>query len=73
MRYGASRVHVSQQLGFTTIPAVLCLYDEYVPPGYLCYKCVHTPLEVLEAFGSPSQVGHFVVNHEMIDAHRLEP
>lgn len=51
LRYGASRVHTARNLGFTHVPAVLCLYDEKVPTGFLVQKAVQTPQAVLLAFG----------------------
>ena len=73
LRYGASRVHVARQLGFLTAPAVLCLYDDKVPAGYLPGSELSSPADVLDAFGPPREVGHFIVDHEKIDAHRMEP
>lgn len=73
LRYGASRVHVCEGLGLTTIPAILCNYDEKVPRGFLPGNELRSPLDVLEAFGAPREVGHFIVDHEKIDAHRMEP
>jgi hypothetical protein len=73
LRYGASRVHTARQLGFLTAPAILCSYDQGKIAGYLPGKELTCPLDVLEAFGPPREVGHFIVDHEKIDAHRLEP
>lgn len=73
LRYGASRYHVADQLGFLTIPAILCNYDSELPSGFLAVRPLSGPQSVLEAFGPPSEVGHFIVDHEKIDAHRLEP
>jgi len=72
LRYGASRVHACEWLGIDRIPAILCLYDAHVPTGFLCLRELKTPGEVLEAFNA-REVGHFVVDHEKIDAHRMEP
>lgn len=78
VRYGASRVHVAKELGMKTIPAVLCHYHgpqgpAPLPKGFVYTGALHTPLEVLTAFGPPSIVGDFEVSHEKIDAHRMEP
>lgn len=73
VRYGASRVHTCLGLGFRTAPALLCSYDANVPAGFLAVRELRSPADVLAAFGPPSQVGHFVVDHEKIDAHRMEP
>jgi hypothetical protein len=73
LRYGASRVYTCEGLGIERIPAILCLYDREVPQGFLCLREVNTPAEVLAAFGPPREVGHFIVDHEKIDAHRMEP
>lgn len=78
-RYGASRIYVSESLGLGTIPAVLCLFrgesgaPAPIPDGFLAYRSVNTPEEVLTAFGPPSIVGNFEVSNERIDAHRMEP
>jgi hypothetical protein len=61
LRYGASRVHTARGLGIERVPAIVC------------HRCVNTPIEVLPAFGPPREVGHFIVDHEKIDAHRMEP
>lgn len=72
LRYGASRVHTAEGLGMDRVPAILCLWGD-TPPGFLPIRALRTPQEVLEAFGPPSEVGHFIVDHEKIDAHRMEP
>lgn len=72
LRYGASRVHTAQGLGFLTAPAVLCAYAG-VPDGFLVTRELHSPTDILDAFGPPREVGHFIVDHERIDAHRMEP
>jgi hypothetical protein len=73
LRYGASRVHVARQLGFLTAPAILCDYGTEPPSGFVQTGFLYTPLQILTAFGPPSVVGHFIVDHEKIDAHRMEP
>jgi len=72
LRYGASRVHACEGLGFLHIPAILCLYDEKVPDGFLETGTLSHPLEILSAFNA-AEVGHFIVDHEKIDAHHIEP
>jgi hypothetical protein len=73
LRYGASRVHTARGLGIERVPAIVCQYDNEPPQGFICLRCVNTPIEVLTAFGPPREVGHFIVDHEKIDAHRMEP
>jgi hypothetical protein len=74
VRYGCSRIHVCEGLKMPRIPAVLCqLTEGPVPEGFLVIKPAQTPHQVLEAFGYPRLIGHFVCNHEMIDAHHMEP
>lgn len=73
LRYGASRVHTARGLGIERVPAIVCDYGTEMPVGFICFRCVNTPLEVLTAFGPPREVGHFIVDHEKIDAHRMEP
>ena len=78
VRYGASRVHVAGQLGFKIVPAVLCHWHGPngplpLPSGFVFTGSLHTPIEVLTAFGPPAIVGDFEVSHEKIDAHRMEP
>lgn len=71
VRYGASRVHIARGLKFALIPSVACVYGA-MPEGFYPVRELFSPAEVLNAFGPPREVGHFVVNHEMIDAHRME-
>ena len=73
-RYGASRIHASLGLGLGRIPAILCqLTEGPMPEGFLAFKPISTPTQVLAAFGPPRVVGSFTVDHERIDAHHMEP
>ncbi len=78
VRYGASRVHAASELGFKYVPAVLCLWNTEngpapLPSGFIYTRALHSPQEVLTAFGPPRIVGDFEASHEKIDAHRMEP
>lgn len=75
VRYGASRINTVRDLGLTdTIPAVLCNFGTEIPAGFLVADELVSPLDVLiKGFRSPSVVGEFRVDHERIDAHRMEP
>lgn len=75
VRYGASRLNTVRELGLTdTIPAVLCDYGTEIPTGFLSTAELVSPLDVLiQGFRSPSVVGEFRVDHERVDAHRMEP
>lgn len=74
VRYGCSRIHVSEGLGLPRIPAVLCQLTAGPPPeGFLVLKDLTTPEQVLAAFGSPRRIGSFQCDHERIDAHHMEP
>jgi len=74
VRYGASRVHVAKSLGIDRAPAILCQFNgDGAPSGFITVRALSSPASVLEALGPLSSVGHFIVDHEMIDIHRAEP
>lgn len=74
LRYGASRVHSGIALGLDRAPAILCQFsDGRVPEGFLTVRALSGPADVLDALGPLSSLGHFIVDHEMIDIHRAEP
>jgi hypothetical protein len=68
VRYGASRCFVAKKLGLSTIPALVCTWDDEILPG----KELHTPVEMLAALGVV-RVGWFEASYDRLDFHRCEP
>jgi hypothetical protein len=63
---------VAEQLGLTSIPVVLCSFDDEPVAGFTKQRELRSPVEVLGAFGAWN-IAVFEVSHERIDAHGVEP
>lgn len=74
-RYGASRIHCANLLGYESVPCVVSSYS-HEPNRYLLGaggKVLEGPLEVLGALGHVKNIGTFECSHEKLDIHNVEP
>lgn len=75
VRYGASRIHVSERLGRESIPAVVCDFDKAPAKiaGFDLHLTLGSPAHILAyGFDNPAEVGSFEASHERLDAHHME-